>query len=137
MSLPLEPDKRHKKQAEHNLELLREDCFQDPCSSKNLLYKDWNITIVFYTALHYMQCYLFQKGYRTSFNDHSERNNYLARLSSTDRIIAKVTPAYIALFKATLSTRYTPCYYHYISQKDVCEYTKFVLQTLPKELGII
>lgn len=137
MSLPVEPNKRHEKQAQHNIELLNEGCFQDPCGSTDLTYKDWNIIIAFYTALHYVQCYLHQKGYKTTFRDHAERNNYLARLSSSDRAIAKIAPDFVALFKASLSTRYTACYYHYVKQKDVCDYTKFALKTLPKELGII
>jgi hypothetical protein len=136
MSLPLQPDLRHENQAEHNSILLQETCFHDPCGAKNLDFKDWNITIVFYTALHYVQSYLHKKGYQTTFSNHTERNNYLANLSKMDHPIAKIVSDYVALFKVSLYTRYNPCYYHYIKQKDVCDYTKFALETLPKELGV-
>ena len=138
MSLPIQPNERHEKQAEHNIELLSEPCFKDPFdTTQNLAYKDWNVTVIFYAAMHYVQSYLCKNGYQTTFRNHTERNNYLAIISSRDHAIAKIVSDYVALFKASLSTRYTACYYHYVKQKDVCDYTKFALQTLPKELGLI
>lgn len=137
MSLPLQPYQRHENQANHNISLLKENCFPDPSSAKSVPYKDWNITILFYTALHYVQSYLCKKSYRTTFLDHTERNNYLARISATDRLIDSIVTDYVALFKASCAARYTACYYHYIQQKDICDYAIFALQTLPKTLGII
>lgn len=140
MGLPIQPYQRHENQANHNVSLLKESCFPDPCVTQSVPYKDWNVTIIFYTALHYVQSYLCRNsvhGYRTTFIDHTDRNNYLARISVTDRLIASIVTDYVALFKASCSARYTACHYHYIKQKDICNYAIFALQTLPKTLGII
>ncbi len=138
MTLPIQPSQRHERQAKHNSEVLNEKCFSNPCDiTKKLSFKDWNVTIVFYVALHYVQSYLLRKGYQTTFRNHTERNNYLAAISTKDRVIANIVTDYVALFKASISTRYSPCYYHYINQKDVCDYSNFALVKLPKELGII
>jgi hypothetical protein len=141
MSLPIQPYQRHENQANHNQSLLRENCFPNPCSPANCNYKDWNITIVFYTALHYVHSYLCKNsvrlGYRTGFKNHTDRNNYLARISMTDPLIAKILDDYIGLFHASCWARYTPCSYYYIKQKDICDYVIFASQTLPKTLGII
>jgi hypothetical protein len=140
MSLPIQPHDRHKHQANHNEILLHETCFADPCSKQKVTYQDWNITILFYTALHYVQSYLCENrtryGYRTTFGNHTDRNNYLARIAVRDHRIRKILTDYIALCHASFTVRYTPCAYHYVKQTDICSYQKFVLEDLPKTLGI-
>lgn len=141
MTLPIIPHQRHQKQADHNYQLLKENIFPDPCGNKNVDYKDWNITILFYTALHYVQAYLSKNssslGYRTEFGSHHDRNNYLARISMTDHLLAKVVEDYITLCNASFLARYNPCRYYYIQQKEVCQFAIFALQSLPNTLGLI
>jgi hypothetical protein len=141
MSLPLIPYERHENQAGHNENLLKENSFPDPCSDQNANYKDWNITILFYAAFHYVQAYLLKnqitRGYKIEFKNHEERNNYLARISTTDPLIAKVVGEYIALCKASYLARYTACHYHYIRQRDVCKHAIFALKKLPQTLGFV
>jgi hypothetical protein len=141
MSLPIQPYLRHLNQADHNESLLNENCFPDPCAQLNSTYKDWNVTILFYTAFHYIQSYLVKNnkiyGYKTEFSSHKERNDYLGKISNHDPLIAKVVDEYIGLFNASCYARYTSCSYHYLKQNDICKYKKFVSCTLPKTLGII
>lgn len=137
MALPINPYERHQKQAKHNEELLNEPCFPDPCTANPSSYKDWDVTILFYSALHYVQAYLCKNAsrYRTSFINHTDRNNYLSNISMTDRAIASVIDDYVDLFNASIFSRYTACSYHYIKQKDICSYAKFALEKLPNALG--
>ena len=131
---------KHKKQAKHNKGLLQEHCFPDPCTVKTVMYKDWNITVTFYVALHYIQSYLCKNrmryGYRTNFRNHNDRNNYLARISVRDSRINQIVTDYIALFKASCIARYNPCSYKRLNNRDLCDYEKFASQDLPKALGI-
>jgi hypothetical protein len=130
----------HRNQAKHNERLLGESCFPDPCNNSNVVnYKDWNVTVLFYTALHYVQSYLWKNshlGYRTSFSNHIDRNNYLVSLSMRDNSIAAIVVDYIGLFYASCISRYTPCSYSTIQQSDICDYAKFALQRLPQALKV-
>lgn len=131
----------HKTQAKHNEKLLCGSCFPDPCNSlNNVNYKDWNITIVFYEALHYVQSYLWKNravyGYRTFFKNHTDRNNYLADLSKTDQRVAAILSDYVGLFKASCVSRYDPRSYATFQQKEICDYKIFAMKTLPKTLGL-
>jgi hypothetical protein len=137
MTLPLQHDKRHIRQAEHNEDLLRENCFPDPCSSANLRYGDWIITIAFYAALHYIEAYLHTSGFRATFLDHRERNDYLKNFVSVrDAKVARILQKYIGLYKLSRLVRYTPCQYYYTRVPDACNYFKFALEDLPKILNI-
>jgi hypothetical protein len=138
MSQQQQLSQSHENQAKHNETLLSENCFPDPCvASTNLSYADWNVTILFYTALHYVQAYLWKNvhlGYRTRFINHTDRNNYLAILSMRDPKIASILVDYVGLFNASCIARYTPLSYYTISKTDICDYAKFALQKLPQTL---
>lgn len=137
MTLPLQPDQRHVTQAKHNESLLSESCFPDPCSQTNLKYKDWTVTTVFYVALHYIEAYLHQHNYRTSFTSHSDRNDYLKNVVSvTDRKIAHILTKYLALYKLSKVARYRACSYHYLNVRDICDYFTFALKDMPRVLGV-
>jgi hypothetical protein len=137
MTLPLQLDKRHITQAKHNESLLSESCFPNPCSQTNLNYKDWTVTIAFYVALHYLEAYLHQHNFRTSFISHTDRNDYLKRIASlSDRKIARVLDKYLALYKLSKYTRYTACSYHYLGISDLCDCFTFALKELPQTLGL-
>jgi hypothetical protein len=140
MSQNIRCSNNHRNQARHNRVLLSENCFPDPCSSNILNYKDWNVTVLFYTALHYVQSYLWKNrslGYRIRFLNHTDRNNYLSNLSNTDSKIAVIVDDYVALFKASCISRYNPCSFNQTSQNDICDYAVFALNTLPQTLGVI
>jgi hypothetical protein len=140
MSLPIIPYQRHQNQAKHNEQLLKESAFPNPCGLVPVNYKDWNITILFYTALHHVQAYLEKnssiRGYQTTFQNHRERNNYLARLSVTDMRIAQIVDDYVGLCNASFLARYTPCRYWYIPQNELCNYTTFALKDVPRILNV-
>jgi len=137
MTLPIQPDQRHIKQAEHNSDLLHESCFPDPCVHPNPEYKDWTATIAFYIALHYVQAYLHRKGFKTIFKNHFERNDYLKNDASVkDARIARVLVNYLSLYKLSRNARYTACSFHYMRTRDLCHYFKFALNDLPKMLGL-
>lgn len=137
LPLPIDHDKRHRKQADHNCELLHENCFPDPCTVENLKYKDWTTTVAFYSALHYIEAYLHFKGFRTKFDNHRERNDYLKNVASVqDKKINKILQKYIELCNLSWTARYTACHYHYIDKNVLCKYVKFALLELPKELSI-
>jgi hypothetical protein len=137
MTLPTKPDQRHVTQATHNECLLNEACFPDPCTQKNINYKDWTATIAFYAALHYIQAYLHVKGLRTSFRNHRDRNDYLKNFVSVrDRTVSGILPKYIGLFKLSRLVRYRPCSYHYVSLNYLCSNLKFALEDLPRALKL-
>lgn len=137
MTLPLQPDQRHLTQAKHNESLLSESCFPNPCSQTNLNYKDWTITIAFYIALHYLQAYLHQHSFRTSFTSHTERNDYLKNVVSVrDSKIAHVLTKYLSLYKLSKHARYTACSYDYLRVSDICDYFTFALKDMPLILGL-
>jgi len=137
MLLPTQHDQRHIKQAKHNELLLKEDCFPNPCNQENLQYKDWNATIVFYAALHYLEAYLHAKGLKANFMSHRERNDYLKNVASIkDQSINKILVTYLQLYKLSRLARYNPCYYLYVRPRDLCKYIKFAFKELPKILKL-
>lgn len=138
MTLPLDSSQRHIQQAKHNEELLHESCFPDPCTTESIPYLDWNITISFYVALHYIQCYLHKKGFRTVFQNHIERNDYLKNVVSIkDSKVNQILADYIVLYRLSCRYRYIACQYYYPNQKIACDYAKFALHTLPETLEIV
>jgi len=138
MTLPLEPAQRHVTQAKHNVELLHEVCFPDPCSKSNVKYRDWTVTVSFYIALHYLEAYLHVKGFRTTFMSHRERNDYLKNDASLkDGNIDDILPNYLSLFDLCNLARYRACQYHYMKESDICMYWKFALEDLPKKLNLV
>ena len=137
MTLPTQKHLRNKMQAEHNICLLNEACFPDPCNTGTIPYLDWNITISFYVALHYVHSYLARNGYRTDFDSHKERNDYLKdNVSLRDSKIDRILSTYIDLYKLSKIYRYTACQYYYPNQTIACKYRTFALQDLPRILGI-
>lgn len=138
MSLPKKPFERYRLQAKHNESLLNESCFPDPCKKKVLPYLDWNITLSFYIALHFIQSYLSKSGYKTKFKSHLKRNDYLEKtVSVRDTKIKKILADYLALYKLSKNYRYTPCQFHYQNSTLACEYELFASKELPTILGLI
>lgn len=136
MTLPASHEQRHIAQSKHNEYLLNENCFPDPCTQTLLEYKDWTATIAFYAALHYVDAYLHVKGFRATFQNHRERNDYLKNVVSVkDRAIGNVLRRYIALYKFSRLARYRPCFYHYVRLQDLCDHVKFALEELPRALN--
>ena len=137
MTLPSSPSERHVTQAKHNADLLGESCFPDSCSSRQVPYLDWNVTVAFYVALHYVQAFLSLNGFKVRFFSHLDRNDYLKNVvSARDSRVNRILPDYLVLYELSRRYRYEPCQYVFPNQRVACAYTKFALQTLPKTLGI-
>jgi hypothetical protein len=136
MSLPLAKDERHKLQVRHNEELIHEAIFSNAISQTSLKYNDWLVTIAFYISLHHIQTFLFQNNYQSSFNSHTERNEYLKYLTQIDRRVNKIADKYISLYKLSRLCRYTPGYFSYLRSSDIKAYVNFATLALPKELGL-
>jgi hypothetical protein len=66
----------HLDKAQHNFDFL--DSFD---SNQRGNYRGWIVTVYFYTALHYVDAYLANKGYK-EFNTHEERKNHIVIFQS-------------------------------------------------------
>jgi uncharacterized protein YpmS len=84
----------HILQAEHN-----EACYKQ-LASTSTEFADWQVTTLFYSALHYVDAYLASKGH--SVTDHKMRNF----LVSSESQLRALATEYIELFDRSLDSRY-------------------------------
>ena len=123
----------HRNQSIHNKVVIDTNVFppQDPNSPN----RDWSTTICFYSALHYIHCYLNRnQGYRTKFRDHGDRNDYI--IKHQDPKLQAISGDYVTLYKAARKSRYNPLFYNLQTLGDIKEYYKLAYIDIPTKLGI-
>lgn len=65
------------------------------------LYLDWYVVVLFYSALHYVDCYI-RRSYNSTNMRHRERNKFI----SQEKNLKRVDSEYGALFGAAWNARY-------------------------------
>lgn len=89
---------QHYKQYQQNKSLLNSPVFD----AENTQYKDWVVTISFYTAVHLIEKKLAEINPNHHFTSHKSRNNAMNAASSFRRI----APQYKTLYDESRKARY-------------------------------
>ena len=88
----------HIRQAERNERLYRELCQLDTFEPE---YTEWEVVILFYSALHHIEAYMDMREGRHSDN-HSQRNRYIRETED----FREIWPAYSYLYRFSINARY-------------------------------
>jgi hypothetical protein len=75
---------QHQRQAAHN------QSFAHSLDLTTTQYRDWIVTAIFYSALHFVEWFLTAQGH-TSRRDHQLRDSYLTRFAELRAIYANYT----------------------------------------------
>jgi len=86
---------KHQTQYLHNKKLLNLDAFSETGD-----YKDWYITILFYSAVHLVDTEFSKTGYHPT--THEKRNKNIITLSQ----LKEISSAYVALYVQSRRSRY-------------------------------
>lgn len=123
----------HKTQSIHNKSVIDTNIF--PPTDPNSPNRDWSTTICFYSALHFVDCYLNKnQGYRTTFSDHGDRNRYI--ITHQDPKLQSISGDYITLYKAAKKSRYKPLFYNSQTLNDIKDYYRLAFIEIPNKLGV-
>ena len=88
----------HIRQAERNERLYRELCQLDTFEPE---YTEWEVVILFYSALHHIEAYMDMREGCHSDN-HSQRNRYIRKTED----FREIWPAYSYLYRISINARY-------------------------------